>query len=155
MNAKFARFVDSLEPKFQALVRMKPVCVEQLPSVVPKQGIYLFSDGRKHLYVGRSDNIRRRLRLHCRASSQHNQATFAFRMARHETGQTRASYSVAGSRQVMAKDRVFGPAFVSCKARIRTLDLRFVEEVDATRQALLEIYAATVLQTPFNDFKNH
>jgi hypothetical protein len=35
------------------------------------------------------------------------------------------------------------------------MDLRFVEEADPTRQALLEIYAATVLETPFNDFENH
>jgi len=30
-----------------------------------------------------------------------------------------------------------------------------VEETDPTRQALLEIYAATVLKTPFNDFDTH
>jgi hypothetical protein len=35
------------------------------------------------------------------------------------------------------------------------MDLRFVEESDPTRQALLEIYAATILKTPYNDFENH
>jgi hypothetical protein len=55
----------------------------------------------------------------------------------------------------MCKDAVFGPAFIASKLRIRSLDLRFVEEQDPTRQALLEIYAATVLDTPFNDFANH
>jgi hypothetical protein len=53
------------------------------------------------------------------------------------------------------KDVVFGPAFVACKVRIRALDLRFVEEPDPTPQALLEIYVATVLETPFNDFDTH
>lgn len=155
MNAKFANLVESLEPAFQKLLQMTPVRAEQLPRSMPKQGIYLFSNGDEHLYVGRSDNIRRRIGLHCRASSQHNQATFAFRMARKATGQTRASYTPAGSRLEMSRDAVFGPAFEVCKARIRSLDLRFVEEPDATRQALLEIYAATVLETPFNDFANH
>lgn len=34
----------------------------------------------------------------------------------------------------MAQDGVFGPAFVTCKAGIRSFDLRFVEERDATRR---------------------
>lgn len=134
---------------------MTPVSAEQLPRSIPKQGIYLFSDGTTHLYVGRSDNIRRRIGLHCRPGSQHNQATFAFRMARKETGRHEAAYTKSGSRLQMLKDDVFGPAFIASKARIRSLDLRFVEECDPTRQALLEIYAATVLETPFNDFANH
>jgi hypothetical protein len=155
VNIKFANLVESLEPAFQKLIQMTPVNAERLPRSMPKQGIYLFSDGTEHLYVGRSDNIRRRIGLHCRASSQHNQATFAFRMARKDTGQTQAAYTTSGSRLQMAKDAVFGPAFIRSKLRIRALDLRFVEETDPTRQALLEIYAATVLDTPFNDFANH
>ena len=83
------------------------------------------------------------------------EAEFAFRMARGQTGHTEASYKVAGSRKELAKDAVFGPAFVACKSKISTLDLRFVEEIDPTRQALLEIYAATVLKTPYNDFDTH
>jgi hypothetical protein len=35
------------------------------------------------------------------------------------------------------------------------MDLRFVEESDPIRQALLEIYSARVLKTPYNDFDNH
>lgn len=155
MNVKFAKLVESLEPAFKKLIAMTPVSGACLPQSMPKRGIYLFSDGSKHLYVGRSDNIRRRIGNHCRASSQHNQATFAFRMARVETGRTEAAYSALGSRSSLAREEVFGPAFLACKTRIRSLDLRFVEEVDPTRQALLEIYAATVLETPFNDFENH
>jgi hypothetical protein len=155
VNAKFATLVESLEPAFQRLIQMTPVKADTLPRAMPKKGVYLFSEGTEHLYVGRSDNIRRRIGLHCRASSQHNQATFAFRMARTQTGRTEAAYTVSGSRLQMAHDPVFGPAFVACKTRIRSFDLRFVEESDPTRQALLEIYAATVLETPFNDFANH
>jgi predicted GIY-YIG superfamily endonuclease len=155
VNVKFAQVVESLEPSFQKLIAMTPVAGDHLPRSMPKRGIYLFSDGPKHLYVGRSDNIRRRIGNHCRPSSQHNQATFAFRMARLETGHTTAAYSTSGSRSSLVKEKVFGPTFSACKSRIRALDLRFVEEPDPTRQALLEIYAATVLETPFNDFENH
>jgi hypothetical protein len=47
------------------------------------------------------------------------------------------------------------PVFRACKARIRQFNPRHVEELDPARQALLEIYVATVLDTPFNDFDNH
>ncbi len=155
MNDRFAAVVESLEPSFQMLIEMEPVYAGQLPRSIPKRGIYLFSDGPMHLYVGRSDNIRQRIGLHCRPGSQHNQATFAFRMARHETGLIAAAYTAAGSRSAMVKDDAFRAAFLAGKARIRSLGLRYVEENDPTRQALLEIYAATVLETPFNDFENH
>ncbi len=76
-------------------------------------------------------------------------------MARRETGHIEAAYTATGSRRAIVNDAVFGAAFLACKARIRSLDLRYVEESDPTRQALLEIYAATVLETPLNDFENH
>ncbi len=35
------------------------------------------------------------------------------------------------------------------------MDIRYVEETDPIKQALLEIYTATALRTPYNDFENH
>jgi hypothetical protein len=35
------------------------------------------------------------------------------------------------------------------------MDVRYVEETDALRQALLEIYVSIVLKTPYNDFDTH
>lgn len=55
----------------------------------------------------------------------------------------------------MVKHDVFGPAFVEAKTSIAAMDIRYVEEADPVLQALLEIYVATVLGTPFNDFDNH
>jgi len=49
----------------------------------------------------------------------------------------------------------FAEAFKSAKERIRTMEYRYVEERDQNRQALLEIYCAIVLSTPYNDFKTH
>ena len=155
MNPRFKEIVESLDPKLKALVAMPPVTRDQLPQNMPKQGIYLFSEGQEHLYVGRSDNIRKRLGLHCRASSQHNQATFAFRIARGKTGRTDATYTVEGSRRALLSDSEFLEAFERSKQAIRAMDIRFVEEKDPTRQALLEIYAATALETKYNDFENH
>jgi hypothetical protein len=52
-------------------------------------------------------------------------------------------------------DPVFAQAFVSAKERIRKMEYRYVEEADQNSQALLEIYCAVVLQTPYNDFNTH
>lgn len=155
MNSKFAKLVESLEPSFRKLMEMEPVRVEKLPKSIPGKGIYLFSNGETHLYVGRTNNFKRRIQNHCRGSSNHNTATFAFRIAHQKTGRTQPSYKSSGSRGELEKDSVFGPAFSASKACIRSMDLRFVEEIDATRQALLEVYVATILETQFNDFENH
>jgi hypothetical protein len=155
MNQKFRELLGSLEPKYQALVSMQPVRFGSLPRVMPERGIYLFSEGAQHLYVGRTNGIRKRLQNHCRLSGTHFTATFAFRIARHTTGQTKASYAPTGSRSQLCEDAVFGPAFEAAKKRVNAMDIRFVEETVSVRQALLEIYVASALQTPFNDFDNH
>ena len=74
---------------------------------------------------------------------------------RQTTGQMKASYAKAGSRDQLSKDPVFGQEFERAKLRVNTMDIRFVEETDAVRQALLEIYVALALGTTFNDFDNH
>ena len=53
------------------------------------------------------------------------------------------------------EDPTFAAAFSDAKARIRHMDVRFVEETNPVRQSLLEIYVAVVLETPYNDFDNH
>jgi hypothetical protein len=155
MDARFRSLVESLEPQYQKLVSMPPVRFGALPQSIPERGIYLFSEGASHLYVGRTNGIRKRLQNHCRLSGTHFSATFAFRIARLETGRVKATYAPTGSRSELVVDPVFGPAFEAAKRRVNVMDIRFVEERDPVRQALLEIYVAQVLETPFNDFDNH
>jgi hypothetical protein len=52
-------------------------------------------------------------------------------------------------------DPVFAAAFREAKERIRAMEYRYVEEREQNRQALLEIYCAVVLSTPYNDFGTH
>ena len=134
---------------------MNPIKICVLPKVIPKKCIYLFSEGANHLYVGRTRRFRHRLREHSIAGAQHNQAVFAFRLARELTGYTIATYSVKGSRKALSLDESFGSAFTLCKTRVRNMDLRYVEEIDPLRQALLEIYVSVVLNTKYNDFDTH
>jgi hypothetical protein len=123
---------------------------------MPVSGVYLFTDKGRHLYVGRSNVLRKRHGRHCRPGATHRQAAFAFQLAREETGRTIASYRAgAGSRAGLMLDAGFAAAFAKAKERIRGMEYRYVEETDQNRQALLEIYCAVVLSTPYNDFGTH
>src|SRR5262245_49702197 len=115
MNRQFRQLVESLEPKYQALVTMPPVRFVSLPKTIPVRGIYRFSEGDLHLYVGRTNGIRKRLQDHCRLSGSHFTATFAFRIARHSTGQTKASYAPEGSRARLCENPTFASAFAVAK----------------------------------------
>lgn len=155
MHPVFKEYIDSLEPSFKRLLSMTPVTVASLPRDTPQSGIYLFSEYGEHLYAGRTNTIRKRLQNHCRPSSGHNSATFAFRLAREITGITHATYVAEGSRANLERDPVFGPTFLAQKQRVRQMDVRYVSEPDPMRQALLEMYVSVSLGTPHNDFDNH
>ena len=134
---------------------MEPFTTSTLPRRMPESGIYLFTEDAKHLYVGRSNRLSSRIRRHGAETSKHNVAALAFRIARDATGKTRATYKPEGSRKQLLEDREFARAFSDAKARIRAMEVRYVEEADQLRQTLLEIYATVVLTTPFNDFDTH
>ena len=144
-----------LHPAFERLMLMTPLSMSTLPSKLPEKCIYLLSEEENHLYVGRTRRLRRRLRQHSVVGAQHNQAVFAFKLAREVTGRLTAAYSIAGSRITLCAEPAFAAAFSQAKARVRNMNLRFVEEADPTRQALLEIYVSVVLGTKYNDFDTH
>ena len=96
--------------------------------------------------MGRTNNLRRRLRSHARPGASGNQATFAFRLARAKTGRLEASYKTKGSRGSLSATRHFSRAFKDAKSRIRCMDVRFIKEGHPVRQALLEIYIAICLK---------
>jgi predicted GIY-YIG superfamily endonuclease len=155
MNETVKRYFDALHPKFEILIGMEPVKIATVPKGAPSRAVYLFSESGQHLYVGRTNHLRNRMRQHSIPAAQHNQAVFAFRLARKQTGRTLAAYSSEGGRVALSKDPDFAHAFTTSKARIREMDLRFVEETDPFQQALLEIYTAIALNTLHNDFENH
>lgn len=155
MHPVFKEYIDSLESSFQRLLQMEPVTVATLPREMPESGIYLFSENGRHLYAGRTNTIRQRLQSHCRPSSGHNSATFAFRLAREITGITQATYVSDGSRASLQQHSVFGPEFLTQKQRVKAMQVRFVGEPDPMKQALLEMYVSVSLGTPHNNFDNH
>ena len=155
MHEHFRQHVESLHPALESLLSSDSFTLSSLPDWLPKAGIYLFTDGEKHLYVGRSNSMRNRLHQHCRPSSLHNSAPFAFRLAREARNMLKATYKTEGSRAHLLQDPEFTAAFTAAKARLRTMRIRAVEERNPLRQALLEIYSAVSLEAPYNDFNNH
>ena len=156
MDSKFISHVETLKPQLKSLLSMPAITPVTLPSKMFRKGVYLLSEGEKHLYVGRSNDIKKRISGHSRPGATHRMAAFAFRLAREATGNLIATYKNGeGSRSTLMEDENFVAAFDAAKARIRKMNLRFVEENDPVRQALLEIYVAVVLNTPYNDFDNH
>jgi hypothetical protein len=156
MDPRFAALVEALAPKLESLLAIAPLRYGQLPGDMPASGVYLFTEDGQHLYVGRSNVLKKRYRRHCLPGATHRQAAFAFLLAREATGRTAASYRAgAGSRAGLMLDPVFSTAFTAAKERIRHMEYRYVEEDDQNRQALLEIYCAIVLSTRYNDFRTH
>lgn len=155
MHENFKQHIESLHPSFERLVRGVSFTFGSLPRQLPQAGIYLFSEGDKPLYVGRTNSLRQRLQQHCRPGSGHNSAPFAFRLAREARNVIKATYKAEGSRDQLVKEAEFATAFTAAKTRLRDMNIRVVEESDPLRQALLEMYVAVALEAPYNDFDNH
>ena len=154
MTNQFKKYLKCMETKKNELTESVPSTIEGgLPKEMPRAGLYLFSQGKDYLYVGRSDHIRQRLGFHSRPSSGHNKACFAFRMAKKKLGIGKATYRKDTSRKNLLSDQAFATEFERAKARIRKMPVRFVQEEDPIMQALLEIYVAVELNTKYNSFK--
>lgn len=128
MHAHFEAIISDFEKKLADLLASEAYSFGQVPIGIPKAGVYLFTENGRHLYVGRSNRLRERYFLHCRAGSQHNQASFAYKLAREELGLGKASSLLAGSRAAIAASEPFTPAFDAAKARIRSMEYRFFGE---------------------------
>jgi hypothetical protein len=155
MDPAFEKLTETLHDKYLALIRMPPVRLVDYPNRrppnIPQSGIYLFSEGDKNLYVGRSRVVPQRVRSHVRKSSGHNAASFAILLARKKTGMVTGGHT----RDELIDEPTFKTAFKDAKKQIERMDLRYVEEDRPLRQCLLEVYAAVVARTEFNDFDTH
>lgn len=150
MDPKFAAFTEELHGTFERLMGMVPITDGFLPTNLPQRGVYLFSEGGKHLYVGRSNSIRNRYFGHSRPGATQNSAAFAMILSREETGR-KASYRAGpDSRSGLMLDPTFSEVFSRQKARIRAMEFRCVEEKRPVQQTLLEVYCAVVLGARYN-----
>lgn len=112
MDERFRAHVESLHERFEALVGQTPVMLQALPKEAEKSGIYLLSEGPQDLYVGRSKNIRKRLKMHV---GHYAGASFAVKLARLATGR-KTSYTTKDSTKQLMSD----PAFLQCFVKPKT-----------------------------------
>lgn len=150
---EFTSAVNDVQAKCSALLASPKYSMSVLPRKMPLAGVYIFLENDLELYVGRTNNLRKRLQYHTR--NNHNQATFAFLLARESTGNIRATYKKEGSRNDLLSQPAFRLAFDNARERIRRMDVKFIEEIDPVRQALLEICTSLRVEARYNDFDNH
>ena len=153
MNPLFAELVTPLEVTCRKLLAMSPVEASRVPKDTPVGGVYLFSEGTKHLYVGRTKRpLRERIRNQFGANP--SAASFPWLIAREATNR-RATYKRNGSRKELLEDPGFRTAYDDARTRIRKMRVRYVHEPEPLRQALLEIYVAVITGAKYNNFDTH
>lgn len=155
MNPRFAAITQSLPGRLEELLACPVISPAKLPRTFNGAGVYLFTENDAHLYVGRSNDLRQRIGIHTRPASATYQAAFAYRLAREIAGIKKVPYRKLLPHEDWSLVEPFLSAFPASKQRIKRMDLRFVLEPDPLAQMLLEVYVATALDTPYNDFDNH
>ena len=153
MPRNFSQELKAVSGACDELRSMPPHDRLALPMDMPESGVYMFSEGGENLYVGRSNRMRERIMEHGRPSSRHNVAALAFRLARVDSGRVTPTYQPEGSRPSLEEDPEFRRAFLDAKARVSLMQVRWTEERDPIRQALLEIFAAVKLSCRHNRFE--
>jgi len=151
MTPPFEAVLSNMEHLFQELVGARRIEFTQPDQFPQGPGLYLPSEAGEDLYVGRSSRgLRKRLRGH--GVGTHFSSSFAFLLARDETG-IKASYKKEGSRAALMDHAIFRPAFDRAIDRIKKMDVRLLELADDHEQYLLELYTALRLKTKHNHFR--
>ena len=150
----FKNIIRNIKIKLKSGIQTRSFILEKVPKdMQTKQGIYILSENGRPVYVGRSNRIKGRLKSHI--GRRHNQASFAYLLAREAFGLEKASYKKNFGRDHLMSLPKFRTHFNRAVKRIRNMRVRVIEEIDQTNQALLEIYAAHKLKTKYNNFKTH
>ncbi|MCH7642783.1 MAG: GIY-YIG nuclease family protein [Chloroflexi bacterium] len=149
---QFEEMIANLPVVLKALQLSPALNVEGLDKV-PDSGIYVFYENQRPVYVGRSNSLKSRLRSHGRESSDHRSATFAFILAVKEA--KNRGIDTSPTRDQLQDIPVFREIYSDSKKRVRKMEIRVVEIVDAIEQTVFEVYASLALETPHNSFENH
>ena len=146
----FASYMDQVLERYNTLL---DTAYWEADDLIPVTGgIYVFSVGDTPVYVGRTRDLRRRLRQHSHRDSTHFSASFAFLIARREF---LGPHPKKQTRHQLAISKPFDEVFADCRKRVGAMQVRWVVEEDHIVQSLLEIYAAVTLGTTahYNSFR--
>jgi hypothetical protein len=125
---------------------------DNLPSF---SGIYVFFKDDNPIYVGRANNIKKRIHGHTRPSSGHNSANFAFNLAKLEFAEK--LYESKLGRQQLMENPEFVDKFTNFKQELFASKIKCLEVNNDVLQTIFEPYLAVKLKTyPINNtFENH
>jgi hypothetical protein len=151
MNEIFKIRIDKLPEQLRMLEECKVIDRRNL-SNVPKRGVYVFLENDKPVYVGRTNRMRQRLLEHGRSGAGHNDASFAFKLAKEKAQKLGIAKR---TRAEFIADEQFKSVFSVERDRVASMSIKYIEIVDPVDQYLFELYASEILQTPYNDFENH
>ncbi|HYC74276.1 hypothetical protein [Brevundimonas sp.] len=151
VNREYAERI--LRPPLLFAQLMAAPLVEIRGAVLPgTPAIYAFYLAGEPVHVGRTRNLRQRLRGH--VSNSHYSASFAFKPARGATGLT-ATYRKGEGRAALLENPVFRDAFDHALAEVQGMSVRYLAVADPIDQYLLELYAALELGTSLSEFDTH
>ena len=153
LNENFKSRIGKLHERYIDLINCEPISRKQIKINVPLRGMYLFIENGQAIYVGRCDRMGARLMEHGRSSSGHNDASFAFKLARFEA--EKVGINVKRKRTELCDCVDFRPFFINAKERVADMQIKYVAIEDAVDQYLFELYIALELETIYNDFENH
>ena len=155
MNSEFKNIMDELPALMERLKKSTPFMKYDLKPTL-SQGIYVFYEGDRPMYVGRSGRegrFKQRIMEHSRPRSGHNTATFAFLIAKKDAENT--GIDLNKSRDDLQGDSDFEPLYTKAKERVSKMQARVIEIPDSITQTLFEVYAALELKTPYNEWGTH
>ncbi|MBZ8134694.1 GIY-YIG nuclease family protein [Afifella sp. IM 167] len=150
---EYVALLEKLPPLLEELTRRELRPITDRASFPTEPGVYVIFEDGMPLYTGRTRNIRQRISNH--TAGRPESSAFAFRLAREATGRVKATYKPTGSRKALMETEDFRAAFAEATMRVRAMSAKCVEVPDILIQHLFEVYAATALKTPYNDFATH
>ena len=111
MSETIKPFEDILSVMSYYLDKLKPFSsafIMKLGDIL--RGVYVFFENEIPIYVGRTNNLKRRLREHAQGAT-HYDATFAFKLAKIEA--EKGNVDITGSSKVLIKDEAFKMYFIN------------------------------------------
>jgi hypothetical protein len=153
---RFTTSVERMPAMLDDLRKAEKLTLERRLEVPRTPGCYLFSEGGKPIYVGQTRNLRRRYEQHTGAQRTHNEASFAFLVAKSRAVAKVAAKVLALRRTELQAHPKFAPHFTKAKAQVAKMSFQFIKSADPVERSMFEIYAALHLGTEeFNSFETH
>lgn len=154
----FQKQSEKIEAYFDELMKNPSCSASQLLQSQTDEsisGVYVFSEiinGKEEFwYVGQAVSVIKRLKEHC-GLTQADKANFAYKLVM-ATGKIKlVRYSPTSSKSDVLQHPDYSTLFNAATSQIKLMNYRFVEVTNKLERNLLEIYAAVVLQSKYNNF---